>query len=296
MHSMPDASPYPADFQPPPPPPGGAQLLGKPFTVPAGTEVLKCVYLDGTLPADMDLKSVQGYQTSGGHHILFSSVVDTYHPADDVHDCTDVEMIYSRTIAGTGTQSAVVLPDGLAMKVQAGKRFVIQSHYINATDHDIVAMDAVNLIPAAQPVATYVSMAAANDDTFTLPAMQQTTVDTTCNVAFDMQLYNLIGHTHEYGKKFSFTVEHAGGSMETLYDNPDVSPSFRDNAVQVTWPPNAPEQLVAGDKLHMHCEWDNTTNHDITFPQEMCAAAFYYAPSHGFLICDNGGDFFTQGN
>jgi hypothetical protein len=296
-----DAGPsYPPGFNPPAPPPGGAQFIGKQFSVPAGTEVFKCVYFDVSeeLAADLQIKSLQTYQMPGGHHIIFSTVVDSYHPTDDVHDCTDEEMVYTRFIGAGGANPglAIVLPQGIALQVPAHKRFMIQSHYVNATDSDITVLDAVNLIPAEQPVTQIASMAASSDDTFTLPPMAYTTRDMACTVPADVSVYEMIGHTHEWGKKFNYTLERAADhSTQVLYDNGMVDPSFRSNANIISYPVDMPLQLKMGDILHLHCEWMNDTTSAITFPKEMCVAAWYYTPSNGFEVCDqDGGTFVSQ--
>ena len=46
-----------------------------------------------------------------------------------------------------------------------------------------------------------------------------------------------------------------------------------------------PLVLSPGDRVEVTCEWTNTTDHLVEFPEEMCAAVSYYTPARGFLGC-----------
>jgi hypothetical protein len=294
----PPAPQYPPGFDPPAPPPGGVQFLGKPFEVAPGEEVFKCVYLDGVLPEDMDIGGLQTYQMNGGHHVIFSWVVDSYTPADPVHDCGDTEMVWHRFVGAGGADPNLTLdmPEGVALKVPGGKRLVIQAHYINSGDEPMTVMDAVNPLPMDGPVERYAAMAAQSDASFTLPPGEYTTRDLTCNVTEPTNVFRMVGHTHEWGRIFKFELEHADGSREMLYENLNILPDFRDNAEVRKWDPDAPLALVPGDKLHLRCEWMNDTPDPLYFPQEMCVSSFYYYPSRGFEVCDVDGGTFQAEN
>jgi hypothetical protein len=285
---------FPEGFAPPPPPEGGVQLLGKPFVVAPFQEVLQCVYLDDRLAENLDIEALSTYQMDGGHHVVFMWIIDSYQPATDVHECTDYEMVNQRFIGAGGSDSQVTVetPEGVAIRVPGKKRFAIQSHYINTTEDEITVMDAVNLIPAKGAVDTLAAMAAHVDDTFELPPGQLTVRDSTCNVTKEGHVFQMVGHTHELGKRFRHTLERKSGDTEVLYENKEIAPDFRSNAQTRVWPPEAPLLLSVGDKLHLHCEWDNTTPETVLFPKEMCVSAFYYYPARGFEICNvNGGTF-----
>ncbi|MEC9071162.1 MAG: hypothetical protein VX938_02230, partial [Myxococcota bacterium] len=47
-----------------------------------------------------------------------------------------------------------------------------------------------------------------------------------------------------------------------------------------------PVSLEPGDRIQVTCQWDNTTEHPLTWPEEMCVALMYYSPGAGFLMCD----------
>lgn len=285
----------PQGFNPPPPAAGVVQILGKPFVVEPEQEVVQCVYLDDQIPADLDIQAISSYQMEGGHHVLFMYVTDSYQPESPIHECTEREMVFQRFIGAGGADAdrlGVQTPEGIALRVPGKKRFVIQSHYVNSTDQPMTVMDAVYLYPITGPIQHLASMAIHLDDTFELPPGVETTRDSTCHLTEDSNVFQFIGHTHEYGKKFRLAIEHADGSAETIYENLDVTPDFRSNPQIRVWPKESPLVLKSGEKMHLHCEWNNTTPEKIRFPKEMCAGAFYYYPSRGFEVCNQDGGMF----
>ena len=52
----------------------------------------------------------------------------------------------------------------------------------------------------------------------------------------------------------------------------------------------APLIIAAGDKMHVHCEYNNTTSSDITFGIEMCVGFATTIDDQGLgnLDCDGG--------
>ena len=46
--------------------------------------------------------------------------------------------------------------------------------------------------------------------------------------------------------------------------------------------------LLAGDRIHVTCGYDNNTDGPLRFPSEMCVAFGVYYPANedGFIVCD----------
>ena len=68
------------------------------------------------------------------------------------------------------------------------------------------------------------------------------------------------------------------------------TPSYTFHPPEMRRDPAAPLLFAAGDKLHVHCEYDNTGSTDLTFGLEMCVAfaQFVDAANLGNLACDAG--------
>lgn len=282
----------PPGFAPPPAPARGTQVLGLPFTVDAGAEAFMCVYLDQPLDRTYDVSRVETYQMPGGHHIIFSWVVDGYEPVSSVHPCDDSEMSQHRLIGvgGPNPAFAIEAPAGVAFEAPGNKRLVIQSHYVNTSTEPMVVRDAINLVEAEGPLHAHASQMVMVDMTFELPPQAPTVRKTTCNVTAESKVFALAGHTHQWGEHFSLELLR-GGQSEMLYDV-EAGEGFRDEPPLTTYPVDAPLELHPGDALRMTCEWFNDEPDAIRYPKEMCAAPMFYYPSRGFEICPNdGGEF-----
>ncbi len=290
---MPEPEPeYPVGFNPPPPPEIGVQLLGVPFEVQPGEEVFQCVYLPERLAQDLDIVEMVAYQMVGGHHILFSWVDDDFEPNETPHECDESEMVNHRLIGVGGTEQAVPTPEGVAYKAPGGKRLVIQSHYVNASDNPITVMDAINLIGTDKPITDYASQMVLIDLTFELPAMERVNRSIECEITEESKVFTLTGHTHEWGERFTLELTRAGETEAVSVFDVDVDEGFRDEPPMLNFEPADPLVLHPGDKLRMECQWFNDTAASIFYPKEMCAAPLFYYPSRGFEICAQDGGLF----
>ncbi len=289
-----DNNVYPVGFNPPPPPPNGVQLLGLPFIVQPGEDVFMCVYLPEELSEDLNMQALSAYQMPGGHHIILSSVIDGFEPSSPVHKCDESEMTNHRLVgvASNNETFKIQAPDGVAFQAPGGKRLVIQSHYINATDAPIEVMDAVNLIRAEGEIREVAGMMVMNDLSFELLPGQSTTREMSCTITEASTIFMLTGHTHEWGLNFSLGLTPLGSTEEEMLFDIAVGPGFRDEPPLRSFDQDNLLELKPGDKLHMRCDWFNDKPGPIYFPEEMCSAPMFYYPSRGFEVCaQDGGSF-----
>lgn len=285
---------HPVGFNPPPPPENGVQLLGLPFIVQPGEDVFMCVYLSEQLSEDLNMQALSAYQMPGGHHIILSSVVDGFEPSSPVHKCDESEMTNHRLVGVASNNAAfrIEAPDGVAFQAPGGKRFVIQSHYINATDEPIEVMDAVNLIRSEGEITELAGMMVMNDLSFELLPGQSTVREMNCTITQPSSVFMLTGHTHEWGQTFSLGLTPAGSSEEEMLFDIAVGQGFRDEPPLRTFDQENLLQLMPGDKLRMQCKWFNDKPGPIYFPEEMCSAPMFYYPNRGFEVCaQDGGNF-----
>ena len=115
-----------------------------------------CTWTDLITDHDIDIRTVQGYQTVGGHHIVLFSTTKMQ-PPGTTRTCSDDDMATFRFAAGAGGEGQTAkntAPDGLVFRVLAGSQFVINHHYINATPNTLDAQSAVNIY-LADPGTTY---------------------------------------------------------------------------------------------------------------------------------------------
>lgn len=258
-----------------------------PITVPPKSEVIICSYLEDIAEADILIKAVEGQQMLGGHHAaVFVAVAPVANR--EPHECTIEEMSNLRYTAGAGGAGGeqTSLPKGVSLQIDQGQQIVIQSHYINTSEQPKIVMDAVDLVyttPQESPVRVD-PFALLNDGFKIPPGAQGFERTTTCTLEHDYDLYMLLGHTHEYGTLFEVHHEReGGGERELLYRATDGKLLRESPDVQLY---NEPLKLKQGDKLHMTCRWDNTTDHELGWPEEMCVGLMYYGPGRGWLTCN----------
>lgn len=261
-----------------------------PMTLQPQSEHIICTYLDVTLEEELYFKSTRGQQMAGGHH---SAVFYANSPSGNFepHECTDAEMtnfLFAAGAGGGGGQDTV-LPPGTALRIDAGRQIVIQSHYINSSNEVRVVMDAVDLERTTQAESPNVvdPFAMIDSDFVVPPRSDDYTRVTNCRMDREVDIYLLLGHTHDYGSLFTFELLRNGGeTSEMLYHATD-GPLLRDNP-EIRQFGATPVHLGVGDVLRMTCRWNNTTSHELVWPEEMCVALMYYGPGQGWMTCGDG--------
>ncbi len=258
------------------------------FTVPIG-DSFTCFYTDVVSPRELSVKGASGGQGLGGHHII-AYYAEQPRPVG-YHECTDEEMTNLKQIAGSAGEEGegpLALRDDLALRVPAGKQFVLQAHYINVTDAPMTVSDWVTLeLLEPEQVYAYVNYFVTNDETFEIPPSSSYQSTTYCTVQRDLDVVLTLGHMHEDGRQYKLEiVDELGASMQTLRDD-TWQPSFTSHPPVTYYPVTAPLRIPAGTRLRQTCDWDNTTSRTVLFPREMCLAFMYYFPGEGDdIVCD----------
>ncbi|MDB4970844.1 MAG: hypothetical protein JWN44_6533 [Myxococcales bacterium] len=251
-----------------------------------------CTWTSLIADHDIDVRAVQGFQTIGGHHVILFST--TKHEAPGTtRVCTDDDMSTFRFSAASGAEGQGgknEAPGNLVYRVPAGAQIVMNHHYINATTKARDAQSAMNIF-VADPGKQYVQSGsiAIVDTALRVPA-GKSSMDINCTMPRSFDAWYLIPHMHEWGTRI--TIERtaaAGTAAESLFDV-EWTPAYMFHPPELRRDPTAPLTFAAGDKLHVHCEYDNTKSTDLTFGLEMCVAfaQFVDASEQGNLVCDAG--------
>jgi hypothetical protein len=255
-----------------------------------------CTWTDIIPTNDVDLRAVQAFQTTGGHHVVLYTTTKVQ-PPGTTRTCTDDDMVTFRFSAGSGGEGQVgknEAPGNLVFRVPAGAQLVMNHHYINATTQVRDAQSAMN-IWVADPGPVYrVSGSMAFVDTSLRIPPGPSTLDVHCTMLNDYKMWLLIPHMHAYGTRITITHD-MPSSSETLFDVQQWTPSYTFHPPEIRKDPDAPLVLAGGDKLNVHCEWNNTTSSPMTFGIEMCVAFAQFVDDAltGNVECDAGhwGDF-----
>jgi hypothetical protein len=179
------------------------------------------------------------------------------------------------------------------VKLPKGAQIVVNSHYLNASANAVSqAQSAINVYyadPSVQHVES--SMMVVVDTNLTVPVGASAyTEDCTVNQTY--QAWSSFPHMHNWGTHVTVTNTPAStGVAQQLFDmdwDPDYAFDF--SAVAHTVDPSTPMTFNAGDKIHIECDYMNTTSAPMSFGNEMCVFANFVVDPNavGNMACDSG--------
>jgi hypothetical protein len=260
-----------------------------PFDVAAG-DVFECFYTDQHTDKELAVHNAIGKQGPGGHHIVAYWTDVEREPQH--HPCEDSEMVNWHQIAGgdeVGSgEPTLVLPEGFAIQVPAGKQIVLQAHYINVTGETMTVDDSIQLETIEpEDVQEYVNYLVTLDELFEVPAQATTTSTSICTLDRDFNIVLMLPHMHEYGSQYKLEeIDETGAMTRVLLDEQKWSPEYASHPNAIKYTKEEPLFLPKGTRLRQSCTWINTTTDPLLFPREMCLSFSYYYPDEGELICD----------
>jgi hypothetical protein len=258
-----------------------------------GADAEWCQYLQGPSDKPIDIIDLVGYQSATGHHAVMYATTDNSYPVGESHLCTEDDMLHISflgAVGGEGTATAAArLPDGLFFQLPAGHSLLANTHWVNATQ-DTVDGQAVFDVKFAQSDGSrqIADLFANNGDTFTIQPGVHTTFDVTCPIGADLSLAMSTNHMHWHGTSAYTEIIHADGSKQMLVQDDSWTSDEQFNPKYNRFGVANAVKIVAGDKYHTHCEWDNATGSPLAFPSEMCDGVSFYFPSQGQITCSDG--------
>jgi hypothetical protein len=260
----------------------GWRIEVAPFKVPAGREVQRCVVVAG-IPEEGLVGVSRVVQRTGGHHLALYTSPSAV--PGRTYDCTAASTMATARFISPGAFDGT--EENLAYRIKANAPFIIQSHYINATTSEMTVNDVfeADLLPAGSTPRLVDFMALVDTD-FIIPTGRHS-VTRTCNFARDIQLLRHFGHMHELGSRY--TLEQVTNGTPVVLDRYDWEIDYRDAAPLNDFPLVAPLVVRAGEQLRITCEWNNTRDHEVQFPEEMCVTFMHYVVDSnypgGFMTC-----------
>ena len=270
-----------------------------PYTIPAFAEKQFCWF--GTYEGpEVGIVYNAMYQGPSGHHVVMLTTnadPDDY-PDGEVFDCTedgsfpmedmDPNFIGSVTLEETedGSQADFWLPEGMGAVLKPGQRYVIQSHYVNYLDEDIIVNDRmVYGVRPSEEIETWAAPIIHVATDLEIPPGEDHELSFECGFDTETNVLFLGGHMHEQGTRFSIDHFRADGSESVLYDIPVWDPVMRD-APPFNQYLDAPLRIQAGERWRTNCAWFNTTDEALGFPSEMCVTFAMAYPARVALTCD----------
>lgn len=279
--------------------PAEAELwYGPEVRIEAGQDVMQCIIGTYTGP-DVGMTDYFVYQNEFGHHLqlMGTTLSELDYPDGMVFDCTksedfpmaDMEPLMLQTGANN-SDIAFDLPDGMAVKLDEGQRWMLQAHYINYGTDAILARDIAAIVPTAvESVETWAAPMVENRQGFSIEPHADGAVTFDCPVDTDddqpVYLLYLLGHMHEWGTYFK-TEFVRNDVPEIAYEIPVWDAAYRDTPPANTYA-QGEVMLNDGDIIRTTCNWYNDTDNALTFPNEMCASVSVAYPSLTPIICSD---------
>lgn len=273
-------------------------LEGPDVVVEPGADVMICRFGTYTGPT-VGLHDVHTWQGAGGHHLQLMGTTTPAVDAPDgtVVDCTDdsggfnmgdlepIGVTNGGVVDGVEIGVSMPLPDGMAVELESGQRYVMQSHYLNTATEPYRVRDlAVLTVVPEEEVVTWAAPLIFNDSNFSIPPAGELTRSFECTTAEEWNFLYVLGHMHEWGTAFSVATV-ADEVRTPFYDIPEWDPVYRD-APQIAYYPDGALKVPAGTTFETTCSWFNDKDEPLEFPHEMCVTVNIVYPQKTTVICD----------
>jgi hypothetical protein len=260
--------------------PAYLQFVSTEEVVPPGEERMFCTHFSYTGPdIAFDLQSTK--QGKFGHHAVLLGAKEPL-PNGTGEDCSKKEDMSKYDAYTISDQE---LPAGYGTLLRSGRKLVLQAHYINTGDAPLLIRDVVQLrkVPVDQ-VKNWAAIYVINSLEHRIPAMQTGSRSVDCTIADDVKLLVVGGHMHEFGSKISLDSGPDVDHLKSVFVTDNWKPEYRDSPPIHLFFDN-PMQLLKGTVMRTNCEWKNPTDHEITFPEEMCDAFGFVAGTQDPVVC-----------
>lgn len=252
-------------------------LITGDWTVPPGTETYTCVRQ--TVTEDFYVKAFEAINPLGTHHTLLT-MGDPDAP-DGITPC-NAGTNHPLSVFGSGVgTNPFEFPEGIALKVPKGSQLLLNLHLFNTgTDPAGISGTSgtrIQTVPASAVVNVAEGILAGTIN-ITLPPHMPSTASGNCTMSSNVTLISVAPHMHQLGVYMKVDAMSSIAGNTTIFDGPY---SFDDQSYHAL----TPLQLAMGDKVHVACSYNNTTDNTVTFGQsslaEMCFAGLYRYPADG---------------
>ncbi|HMI86952.1 MAG TPA: hypothetical protein VK550_22815 [Polyangiaceae bacterium] len=220
-----NATPSPGDSTPPPggsmPPPGDTvppsgkppaqwtELVSGDWSLEPGSENARWCQ-KYPIREDIYVSAIRPVHPPGTHHTTLSLVDD-----NGSTSCAGSAFVGGGMIFAAGVGSATVLiPEGVAIKLPAGKALLLNLHVYNPSAAPLAGTSKIEIVRAnAEEVKNLADLMFAGPTTFSIPPQTQATIEDTCKLSDDQTAFALFPHMHQMGRHIKTTFTVAGTPM-----------------------------------------------------------------------------------
>jgi hypothetical protein len=228
------------------------------------------------LTRDIYVSAIRPVHPKGTHH-TFVALSDSGTGERCTSAVSTGTMIYA---AGVGSEG-LNLPEGVALKLPAGKFLNLSLHLYNATTEELRGVSGIEIIEMDPTDVVYeASTFLAGPIGFQIPP-GRTTLKHECKVTQEINAFALFPHMHQLGTHLKTTVTIAG-EPRVIHDGDYNFEEQRQIPLEVL-------RFVPGDTIATECTYENPTTRTVTFGEssdtEMCFSVLFRYPNAGSAFC-----------
>lgn len=270
-----DNTPQPDYFEPLKAPASGYQVKIEPFPVAPDYEREFFTYRPVGNNTDVFVNRIEIKMRDNSHHLVIHDFKEDtpqilIPKSDTKRDIRDENGSYILENLGIRNYHVFVsgaqtpyhdfrLPEGVVMKIPAGKKFDFNPHYANKNSSMFYGEAQINFHTVAftpeMKIAKTINWANLSIE---LPAGQRTTLTKTFTTQKKIYVFSLTSHTHQLGENFKIQIFGGARNGELVYENNDW------NHPEILYY-NPPLILNPGEGLTSVITYNNRTNKSVSF-------------------------------
>jgi len=252
---------------------GYTQLISGAWSLPAGTETYRCVRLTAT--SDTWVTAIHPIAPLGTHHTVL--MLGPPDGPDGNVECDSSLVKPSIYASGVGTQ-ALLLPEGVAIKIATGQQLLLNLHLFNASEATITGTSGIEVKTSeASAVVHEAGALLAGKDQGLIVRPGLTTQTGSCSLPAGTTVFAMAPHMHLLGVHMKVTYEAA--TPQVVYDQNYTFDGQRYELLA------APMTSDGSNKLTVDCTYMNPSAVSVRFgehtEQEMCYALSLVYPAPG---------------
>jgi hypothetical protein len=267
----------------------GMALFTDIMTVPAGGDITFCTYTSVVTTEVMHLHETRGVQSQFGHHAIMEYTTSPQSTGTNPCPPDSLEAQQNQIIGGSGNEGtgAITLPPNVVSEIPAGAQLMINHHWVNSSDAAIeVQAEMITIPPPAGQTDLVIARAfVVQPNDFNLEPHQPGQASVDCPLDHDVALLSVQGHEHEWGTHVK--GERVGPAPDVIFDH-DYDPSMVAHPQIKYFPLDSPYRFKAGDTVRMSCQWNNTSDKTLAFPDEMCVFFGWQIGADSDSMCFSG--------
>lgn len=255
-------------------------LVSSDYDIPPGSERYQCQRI--TVDKDLYILKITPVSPLGVHHEVLA--IDPSNGPDGVSRCGPLDTNWRPLFASGVGSPSLDMPPGVALKVPAGSKLVLDLHLFNARPTgDVTGTAAVDVVVADSDAGYQLAAVPfIGPVQFTVPGSGPTPgqVSGSCTVSNDTSFFAVFPHMHTTGKHIKITAGRSGS--ETVVWDDDYSFDEQRFGSYPDWKGPKAVAMKKGEKINVTCTYDKTgygKKFGDSTTDEMCFAISYVTPA-----------------